>query len=355
MHVVIVRFSSLGDIILQTPVLSWLKINYPEVEISFVTSKEFSSLVEDHPLIDNVFYIKRDRGLKDIQNIRDLSQQISSFKKIDFIIDLHGTLRAKLLRLFLFNTPKLIVDKRSLSRWLLVKLKLDFLGRQSSHHHRLLEDFAFIFNKEYSCDDLVHALSDISDYDLKGVTTNPLSFKRSPKKLSEKYIVISPIASFESKRWPIAKVQELINTFLNDSKYTDYTVGIIAGPNDTYCTELEGSERLVNLQGKTNLAESMEYISQAELCFTNDTGSLHIAESFGIPVLALFGPTSESFGFRPHLEESESLSLDLWCRPCSNTGSKKCFRKEQYCMTDLSTEKVYSRIDHILSNEERHV
>ncbi len=341
MHVVIVRFSSLGDIILQTPLMSWLKLSFPNLKISFVTSREFSSLVEGHPHIDSLYYLDRSKGLKDIKNIQSLANQIQETAQIDFVIDLHNTLRAKILRFFISGIPKIVVDKRSILRKILIYFKWDLMKNLPSHHERLIKDFAFLFGLSSETKNFQEKLSSQSEFNLTGLTTTPYSFKQSVNDHAYKYLVISPVASFQGKRWPIESVNKFMTIFLDDERNVGLDIIIVAGPGDTYCKELLDGPRVLNLQGKTNLEQTLKIISHAEFCFTNDTGSLHMAESFGIPTLSLFGPTSESFGFRPHLLNSKSLSVDIWCRPCSGTGSKKCFRSEQFCMSLLTAEKVY--------------
>jgi ADP-heptose:LPS heptosyltransferase len=96
----------------------------------------------------------------------------------------------------------------------------------------------------------------------------------------------------------------------------------------------------VNLQGKTSLAESAGWVRQARLVVGNDSGMNHLAETNEVPVVTLFGPTHEAFGFVPHLPRSRTLSVELWCRPCSPTGKRPCFRSEQFCFTAITPAHV---------------
>lgn len=336
MRIALVRFSSLGDVILQSSVAKWLKSLAGEHEIIFVTTTPFKALVEEHPDIDQVITIDRKSGVADLKNLKELSQKLKNEYEVDLIFDLHNTLRSKILRLFSMSTPSLVVGKRSFKRFLLTRLKIDLLQKTSSHHHRIKEEFSFLVGEEQEARE---------SYSNRKVTALPESFSKAVPEYQAPYIVISPVASFATKRWPMQHVRSLIKMMLAEDRFKNDKIIIIAGPDDTYCDEifddeLSSNERLINLQGKTSLEQSAQIISQAKICVTNDTGSLHMAEALGVSVIALFGATSESFGFRPHLKSSMAISKDLPCRPCSNTGSKPCKHTELKCMLAITPEEV---------------
>ncbi len=333
MNFVLIRFSSLGDVVLQTPFAALLKFLYPDAHISFLTSEPFKSLVENHPYIDEVRTIKRLKGVADRSQLKLLAREIDQ-KKNTVVFDLHGTLRAKLIRLYLKKTPCIQIPKRSVLRKILIWTKLDFLKSLPSHHERVIRDLSFLFPNDFTT-------KDIERFNQEKVinsqlTTLSQSFYKPKEKLLDKYIVISPVASFINKRWPIKHVQEWIELFLEDEEFKEFHLVLLAGPADDYCQEIcIQNERWHNLQGKTNLGETIDWMSGASLCVANDTGTTHIAEALGVTAISLFGPTSESFGFRTHLEKSHTISVDLPCRPCSATGSKPCTQKSLLCMEGI--------------------
>ncbi len=330
----------MGDVVMQSSFVRWLRQINPQAKISFLTSKEFGSLVSELEEIDEVLLYERMSGLKDIKQIIQLSKRLSD---VDFVFDLHANTRTKLLSLFML-APFLKVDKRSTLRKILVNTKKDFLTDTSTQHFRTIEDFSFLSGLPIEKEDL---------YRTQGVLSKTTLTKiRSDKSSYEKSIVISPVASFESKRWPMDKYQELINLISSDKAMAEFKIKIIAGPGDKYCADLGlKNNQVENLQGKTSLKETIEEISKAMICVTNDTGSLHIAESFGVPTAAIFGPTSPSFGFKPHLKESKVFWSGISCSPCSTTGSKNCHRDQLYCMLEIEPYNVYSYIREILSSD----
>src|SRR5438046_1563489 len=129
MHILLVRFSSMGDVVLQTATINWLRSLYGEnLKLSFLTSKEFASLIDSHPGLDHVLTFNRRSGEKWpdlIEKVRELDRK----DKIDLILDLHATLRSFRLRMSFWKTPSLTVDKRRWERFLLVKLKGIFFKR----------------------------------------------------------------------------------------------------------------------------------------------------------------------------------------------------------------------------------
>lgn len=347
MEFVLIRFSSLGDVVLQTPLAAFLKCLYPNCKITFLTSEAFKSLVENHPYIDEVKTIKRLRGREDREQLKKLSSEIDQ-KTNAIVFDLHGTLRAKLIRFYLKKSPCIQVPKRTLLRKILVTFKINLLKNLPTHHERVIRDFLFLFENSKSLEEII----DFNKSHTLGqsfLTTLPQSFEKKKTLLEHEYVVISPVASFLNKRWPINLVRKWIHLFLADEKLTHYHLVLLAGPDDTYCRQLMiDNERWHNLQGETSLEQTIHWMSGAKLCVANDTGTTHIAEALGVPSITLFGPTHESFGFRTHLPKSTTISLPLSCRPCSATGAKPCSQKSLLCMEGIKPEVVLEKVKELL-------
>ncbi|MGE3608091.1 MAG: glycosyltransferase family 9 protein [Bacteriovoracaceae bacterium] len=340
MHILLIRFSSMGDIVLQTATINWLRaLLGPELRITFVTSKEFSSLVEEHPFVNQVIHFDR-KGKESWKDFKHKISQINQKTPIDLILDVHGTMRSFRLKMAFWFIPSLTVDKRRWERFFLVKFKNKYLKRlfsstrfgMENQVERIIKDFDFIFND-------MRAIERTRKF--RNGPHSELTSLRSVESypLKNSYIAISPSASFQFKRWPIDSFVQLAQELL---KRTSHDIVILGGPSDDFCNAFKAidSERLINLQGKTSLKESMSILSQAILSIGNDSGMNHIAEAYGVPCLTLFGPTDPLFGFAPHGDKSKFISKELWCRPCSTTGSKKCFRDRHYCMEMISVDEV---------------
>jgi ADP-heptose:LPS heptosyltransferase len=340
MHILLVRFSSMGDVVLQTATLNWLKANFGEnVKLSFLTSREFSSLVENHPTVFRTLSFDR-RGGETWSDLVTKVDHLDREEPIDLILDLHGTLRSWRLRLSFWSIPSLSVDKRRWERFFLTKIPSKYLKRifnlklfgLEPQVERILKDLESLFldtrairrtrDFRFGPHQELTSLSSLKDFDL-------------PKP----YIVLAPSASFAPKRWPVLSFVQLAREFLRE---TTYHVVVLAGPQDDFCEAFSGinHERFQNLQGKTSLSESMAILKEAKICIGNDSGMNHIAEAYGVPCVTIFGPTDPRFGFKPHGALSRTISRELWCKPCSTTGKKECFRDRQYCMEEITVTEV---------------
>jgi heptosyltransferase-2 len=342
MHILLVRFSSMGDVVLQTATVNWLRsLLGKKARFTFLTSSEFTSLLNGHPEIDHVIGFDRKKGEK----WSDLVKKIDLLDEndpIDLILDLHATLRSFRLKLSFWNIPALTVDKRRWERFFLTKIRSSAFKKLFSHKifglepqtERIIKDFQGLFG------------------DLRG-KRRAVEFRKGPHEeltslpaLKEKLdhgnnIILAPSASFEPKRWPVDRFVLLAENILQK---TPFNVIVLAGPEDHFCEAFNqiNHPRFKNLQGKTSLKESMEYLAQAKICIGNDSGMNHIAEAYGVPCLTLFGPTDPLFGFAPHGSSSRFISKDLNCKPCSTTGKKACHRDRLYCMEEISVDEVFS-------------
>lgn len=346
MHIVLIRFSSMGDIVIQSAFVAWLRQNIKNLKITFITSAEFSSLLTNHPFVDQVITHERAKGLKDIKQLKKISHQICELNP-DFIIDLHGTLRAKLIKLFTLNIPHISVAKRSFLRFLLVKFKIDLLKDIKPQVERTIEDFSFLTSSSYELEELSSFVSLQTKNNNNSLTTLIQSFDQTHKNEYGKYIVISPVASFIQKRWPIERFIKLLENLLNRKELEEFKFVIVGGNSDNYCQELSlDPKRVINLQGNSSLEDTNKALKHAALVVTNDTGVGHMAEALGVKTISIFGPTSPSFGFRPYLKESQTVYANVKCSPCSNTGGKACSKNSLLCMEAISVESIEDKIIH---------
>ncbi len=360
--ILIIRFSSLGDIILNSSILGALKFFMgSSVKVVFLTSKPFDDLLINHPLIDKVYGFERKKSLLDLARFVD---HINSENQIDLIMDFHSTIRSLFIRLYLWSTPRVFVDKRTVERFILTFFKFDILSSQYRNNRekgygelllkRNISDFSPLWNKfsdkKLDFDKLsVFIKPDNKSNQLSSCNLTYRDMSLDIKDLSDKYIVFVPSASFVEKRWPKEKFKDLLTLCLENERLSSYQMVITAGPGDDFCDEFNDlkntyKKRFLNLQGKTGLKETVGLVKGARLCVGNDTGVPHFAESVGTPCIFILGPTGQEFGFYPHLEKSKVISLDLWCRPCTTNGKGNCIRSKRFCLEDISPERVYGEI-----------
>jgi ADP-heptose:LPS heptosyltransferase len=348
MHILLVRFSSMGDVVLQTATINWLRaLLGKEAHFSFLTSSEFSSLLETHPQVKTVISFDRKSGEKWADLVKKIDQ-LDSKDPIDLILDLHATLRSFRLKISYWNIPSLTVDKRRWERFFLTKIRNMKLKRLFEKKvfglepqvERIIRDFEGIFHdlrgKRRTIEFRRGGHEEMTSLTLSGEAPFPVP-----------YIVIAPSASFLFKRWPVNLFVELTKNLL---QRTNHHVVILAGPDDKFCEAFSeiNNPHFHNLQGKTSLRESMNILAYAKLCIGNDSGMNHIAEAYGVPCLTLFGPTDPKFGFAPHGSHSKFISKEMFCKPCSTTGKSSCYRERHYCMEEISVQEVETAAFQIL-------
>lgn len=340
MHLLLVRFSSMGDIVLQTATINWLRSCLgKDLTITFVTAKEFVSLLDTHPGVNRVIGFDRKGGEKWKDLVRQIDEAHNE-KPIDIILDLHATLRSFRLKFSFWSIPNLTVDKRRWERFFLTKVRSISLRRFFDRK---------MFGLEPQVSRIIHDLEAV--FGERNAVFRTQEFRRGPHDeltslspleaypLEKPYVVVAPSASFLYKRWPIDRFVTFTKLVLEK---TSMDVVVLAGPGDDFCQAFSevGSERLHNFQGKTSLKQSMQILAHAKLSVGNDSGMNHIAEAYGVPCVTIFGPTDPRFGFAPHGRDSAFISKELWCKPCSTTGKKDCFRDRHYCMEMISPDEV---------------
>ncbi|MBF0297119.1 MAG: glycosyltransferase family 9 protein [Oligoflexia bacterium] len=383
MHILIIRFSSLGDIVLTTSTVSAIKKYLGnKVSLSYLTSSMFVPLLVNHPHIDQVYGFSRRGGLKGLFELIKLVREINCKHKIDLIIDMHGSLRSLFVRFFFFFIPRISIDKRTFERVLLTTFKINILVKNKEKNNfpkfgelllkRNVIDLLPIFHQnkinkmnpnEAFFDDLskfVTTASNCNQLSSTAVTfcdEKALKFSLDKWQLNilehKKFIAIVPSASYPKKRWPAEKFYHLLEKLLqkqysqhaHDNFDFDFLYVILAGKDDTFCDIFNPlmakyPQQIFNLQGKCSLVESTIFLKKAFMVVGNDTGLPHIAESVGTPSIFILGPTGEEFGFYPHLKKSKMVAKKLICRPCTTNGQGFCIRKKRYCLTEISVDEV---------------
>lgn len=315
----IIRFSSIGDIVLTTPVVRCLKNQYNgPLEIHFLTKRSFADLVQFNPHIDKVHYLEDSTG----ELIKRLKEE-----NFNYIIDLHHNLRTLRVKKAL-GVKSFAFNKLNIEKWLLVNFKKD---KMPDVHivDRYLETLEFFGVQN----------------DHKGLDFfYPEEFHFSMEKIAlpSKYIAFVIGAKFNTKRLPKSKIMELCSQI-------EFPVVLLGGKEEMQ----EGAEiakqfeHVTSTCGKTNLMESAKIVESAELVVCNDTGLMHIAAALDKNIVSIWGNTVPEFGMYPYMAE-EKFSLhqvsDLSCRPCSKIGYKKCPKKHFDCMLKQDISAIHQKI-----------
>lgn len=320
MKILLIRFSSIGDIVITTSVIRMLKKQYPEAEIHYLTKDSFSSILAFNPIIDKLFTLK--------DSFKELLAELSN-EKYDLVFDMHKNLRTKRLLLSLNYKQLISYNKKNIAKWLLVNFKIDRL----ENHHVLIS-----YQKSLAAKGITQ---DICNYEF---FLDP-NLEKSPLMLqlqNSKYSTVVIGAKFATKQLPKAKLIELLK------KIKGNVVLLGAGKADEQLADDILKEftnsMLFNAVGIHSLQQSAWIIKNSNHVYTNDTGLMHIACAFKKPLTLFWGSTSKSFGFAPLQVDSQAkinnIEIALKCRPCSKLGFESCPKKHFDCMNKLDMSKL---------------
>lgn len=320
----IIRFSSIGDIVLTSPVMRCLKEQFDgEVEIHYLTKTNYLDLVQFNPHINKVHSIQKSYQ----EVLADLKAE-----KFDYIIDLHHNLRTlrvkNALKCKAFTFKKLNIEK-----WLLVNFKMDKLPDVHIVHRYL--DTLESFNVRY---------------DQKGLDFFfPKNYSFQLKELDFNEPIISFVigAKFNTKRLPTEQIEKICAA-------TNHKIILLGGPEE----EAEGAgiaskfEHVVSMCGQCNLMDSAFILKNSKLVICHDTGLMHIASAFQKNIVSIWGNTVPKFGMYPFNIESNYTLHEvpgLKCRPCSKIGFKECPKKHFDCMNKQDLSKIQEKIKEFMN------
>lgn len=316
-EILVVRFSSLGDIVLLTGVLKYVKENVSEdIAIDLLTYSHFAGVLQDYPYIRNIYTIKKGDSLV------DLNETAAAMPNYDTVFDLHNNIRSRFIRL-ISSCKSYVYNKNALARRLYVKYRL---CRSKLQEHTVVKYYK-PFMKAFKLN--MPDIEQLRPY---------LPFPNIEKNNSLKNAVIHPFASKSTKEWPF--FTELGSMLADD------------GLNVTYIGngEINIPASAADKTGKVSLSALVEFIAQADVFITTDSGPMHIATALNIPTIAIFGPTTKELGFYPPFRNTKVLEYArLKCRPCHIHGSSYCYKKHFKCMLDIGVEEVRYHVNNIIS------
>ncbi len=320
MNFLVIRFSSLGDVIQTTAFLDTLKKKFPESKITYATKEEFGELLKGQPYIDRLLLLKKNESLI------DFAKRVGH---MDCVFDLHSSLRSILLSFLVKRKCTKRVKKHVMFRRALV------------YHSSLLKD---IFRR-----DTIDNIEDqIKLIDEKANTDNikPIIYLNGVKK-RENVIGMAPGARWKTKMWP----KEYYKTLANILTEKGFEVFLFGSKDEVEIADFIRSDNKMvhSFVGKLSLKETAQKMAECSCFVSNDSGLMHLAVAIDLPVVAIFGPTVKGFGFYPR-GRSLVLESDIKCRPCSLHGTNKCKRNDLLCLYSIKPETVFESLMGLLND-----
>ncbi|SJZ39418.1 glycosyltransferase family 9 protein [Sediminibacterium ginsengisoli] len=321
MKFLVIRFSSIGDIVLATPAIRCLKLQVPDAEVHFLTKQSFKAVTEANPYIDRFYYFRD-----------NLSELISELKKeqYDYIIDLHKNFRTLRIKTAL-RTKSLTYKKLTLRKFLLTKFHINLMPKRHITDRSLdtLKPLGVV-NDGKGLDYFIPESAVVNAEDI-------------PTSHAAGYIALVIGASYYTKKLPVEKLQELCRLI----PYPVILVGGKEDDNEARQVALVDPVRIYNACGKFSLNESADLVRKAKLVISHDTGLQYVACAFNKPVLAIWGGTSPLLDVEPYYRSTPDAASytnfivpGLSCQPCSNYGTKTCPLGHFKCMREQDLQNM---------------
>lgn len=320
----IIRLSSIGDIVLTTPVIRCLRKKYPEAIIYFLTKKIFSGIIETNPYLDRVVTLDEDI-LDTIELLKD--------EKFDAVIDLHNNLRTMRIKQALKGIPFYSFNKLNTRKWIYTSFKINTMpGKHIVDRYLETVKHFDVENDGLGLDYFIPDKDCVKDSDI-------------PFSHSHGFVAIAIGAAHFTKKLPVDKLKELCASI-------NYPVILLGGKEDfNNGEEIAATDniKIYNACGKFSLNESADIIRRSKMVISHDTGLMHIAAAFHKMIFSVWGNTVPSFGMFPYKTKYEVFQVNkLWCRPCSKIGFEKCPLGHFKCMVKMPIGKIAEGLEKYL-------
>ena len=333
-HILIIRLSSLGDIVLTTPVLRLLRDHCPLARIDFLVKTEYQDILRGHPCVDQLLLLDSRQSLW--TTLRALRQT-----PYDLVLDLHGTLRSHVLARGLVTRRRLVYGKRVLRRALLVHVGWNTLSAMTTVPELYVAPLRRL-GLQAPLPDLALCVDVESDEAMQQYLIQTFSTG-----IDRPLLAVAPGARWPTKRWSVdgfARVAEEL------ARQHEAAVVVLGDASDVplaqaLCQRL--TKPVLNSAGQLSLRHTLALLQRCRLLLCNDSGLMHAATALNIPVVAIFGPTVQEFGFYPFRAQAHVVSRSLPCRPCSTKGSRYCPRGHHACMQEVSSQDVFAAVQRL--------
>jgi heptosyltransferase-2 len=313
MKILIIRFSSIGDIVLTTPLLRCIKAQRPDIEIHYATKKAFYGVLEHNPHISKIHLL--DHSLGDL--IKTLRKE-----RFDFVADLHHNLRSLIIKAALGVKSKAFA-KLNVQKWLLVNAHINLMPA------------VHIVDRYFDTLKPLGIQNDGLGLEYYPCECDALSENTLPALHKKGYVAFAIGGMHATKRLPVHKIIEAV-------KAIPHPVLLLGGKADAGAAAQVVAaigEKVFSACGLFNLGESAHAIKDALYVVTHDTGMMHIAAAFGKKIYAIWGSTVPAFGMYPYKTHHVNIeNTALACRPCSKIGFNTCPKGHFKCMEDLHFE-----------------
>jgi len=331
MKILVLRLSSLGDIVLTQPVVQRLHDVFPEAELHFMVKEQYKDIPQQFGVPLQVISYSKSAGF-----------HFSLLRaKYDIVFDLHAKLSTILVRLFCLGAQKFAYDKQRRLREQIVRHKTDqSLNSTLDLYRTALQKAAKGLNELALEEPLSSPLLHLSEHSIESMRSK-LSLPAD-----KKLIALFPGATHNTKRYPREYFTRMIQ-MANDNLHF-LLMGSEGDMGITHRIHADTLHRSTDFGGKFSIRESMQVIALSDAVITNDSGPMHLAAALGKSQIAVFGATHPRLGFRPLNAKAVILCKNVICQPCSLHGGKLCPRKHFACMLSIEPTQILDELSKLI-------
>lgn len=334
--ILIIRLSSIGDILLTTPLIRVLRQRFPDCQIDFLVKSRFAELLSENPFISNLIAFDDTKGFSALSRLKNQFRE----EKYHWLVNIHKNIRTFYLRLGAGFKTQFTYKKHALQRFLLIQFKWNRYNNIRPVYLRYLEDLGRvgIFNDEKGL-----------DFFIAPATSEKIKSRfRNFIEQHEMLIGIVPGAGYATKCWLPAGFAQVA-----DQLITRFDAGVIffgGSKERNLHQEITGrmQHNALTVAGELSLQESGALMSHCDLVISNDSGLMHLAAALKKKLVAIFGSTTEELGFFPCAPQQVIVQKAISCRPCTHIGRHKCPKKHFKCMREISPEMVIEAVETLL-------
>lgn len=338
-HILVFRFSALGDVAMTVPVIKNVLAQHPELEISFVSAPFMKPLLTG---IDRLHFYPADtkKEFNGLRGLYALSRQLKNNIQFDAVADLHDVLRTKLIRFFLRGVPVAVIDKGRKEKKELTRP----VNKKLRPLRTTFQRYADVFEK------LGVPVTLNTKQGIVQLHADPAIL---PAKKKEGILIgVAPFARHAAKMYPLEKMKEVVRLL---QQRPGVTVLLFGSPGEavqlvSWQQEIPGVQLLA---GTVNFETELKMISQLDLMISMDSANMHLASLYGVPVVSVWGGTHPYLGFYGWGQSpANAIQPDLPCRPSSVFGNKDCpVHGKAGCMQGISAEMIYEKVTYVIENK----
>ena len=336
-RILIIRMSSMGDIILTTPLIELMTKTFPLARIDFCTKERFTYLIKSNPKVHKVIKAKNNLDYGALKDLR----QLIKMSNYNLIIDLQNNLKSIYLR-SIQDAKVHVFNKHSIKKFLLVNFKINLLKDEKPITERYKETI-----NRYTLTEDLHMKT------LPELFSDPVSERSIDNMLeslgitgANELICIPAVSGHFTKTYPAESYAAVINDFPDENAVFFLTGRGKDSINIQLIKSLTKNKKVYDLCDRLEIEDLISLVKKCSLVICGDTGPMHIAEAFDIPIVMMAGSSVKEFGFYP--QNSKAVVLEnnsLKCRPCSHFGRAKCPKGHFKCMNEITPEMVIKKVN----------